>query len=119
MSIPRFKFNKLYQGDTLLFSLTVKQDGVAFNLSGCTVFFTVKEDAAQADANALLAYQTGDGITQSGSVAEVHVPYGVTDNWPTDVDLYADVQVKTGTGELFPAATGTLRFRADVTQRTS
>jgi hypothetical protein len=119
MIIPRFNFNRLVIGDTILLAVAVKRDGAPLTLTGSTVFFTVKDSADQSDDDAYLAYKTGDGITQSGSTAEVHVPFGVTDEWPTDVDLVADIQVLTATGELFTAAIGTLRFRQHVTRRTS
>lgn len=117
MNIPRFKFSNLVIGDTLIFNVEVQRDGDPYDLTGCTLFFTVKDSVDQADADARLALETGSGITQSGSDAEITVTAGETDDWPTDVELVADLQVKTVAGEIFTAAIGTLRFRPHVTRR--
>ena len=113
---------KVRRGNTVPITLVITVENVPFDLTGCTLFFTAKEDISQADADAPLKAQTGAGITHTDALAgEAKILLGPpdTDNVPTDVALVCDVQLKTATGEIYTVANGKLTFLEDVTRRTS
>lgn len=120
--MARFNLKNLYRGDTVSLEVTVTKDGDAFSLSGSTLFFTLKTDPTAADDAALVALETGSGITVTNAAAGealIEMAPSDTDDLPLDTALFADVQLKTATGDIFTVAFGTLTFTTDVTKRTS
>lgn len=107
---------KPFIGDTVFLQVSFTKDNAPFSLAGCTVFFTIKEDPDQSDDEALLALISNDGITHSGSDAEIYIAGEKTVNAPVGVPLVADIQVRTADGDIFTAATGKVIFKSDVTK---
>lgn len=117
---------KLTQGDSASFRLNVTEDTApyaAFNLTGCTLFFTLKESNDQDDASALIKKDSNTGgITISNAATGEAVLYFAnadTQNCPIEIPLVCDVQLKTSTGEIFTVASGKITFRQQTTRRTS
>lgn len=118
----QFSF-KPYQGDTVPIQVLVTLDAAPYDLTGKKMFFTVKEDNAQSDDDALIKLDNlSGGITYAnptGGLAVITLTAAQTSACPVDVPLYCDVQVVDGTGQVFTVATGKLQFREQTTLRTS
>lgn len=117
---------KLTQGDSASFRLNVTEDVApyaAYNLTGCTLFFTLKESNDQTDDAALMKKDsTTGGITVSNAAGgEAILYFNATDtaSCPTNTPLVCDVQLKTATGEIFTVSSGKITFREQTTRRTS
>ena len=114
-----------FRGDTfnLPFSLTTGTPAAAINLSGATVFFTLKENVSDSDANATVKKQTptasGVTILSSGDgTVNVNIPTGESYFFKTG-PYYYGLQVKTVTNAVYTAVTGLFNIKADITRRTT
>lgn len=105
------------KGDTYPVQVQVlSEDGTAFDLTGATVFFTVKKRLEDADAAALISKSATshtsatEGITQFSILAD-------------DVDyvgsFYYDVKVKDTNGIIYSVITDRFILENHVTIRTS
>ena len=113
---------KSFRGDTLAIDLAVTLGGTAFDLTGSTLFFTLKRKITDLDADALVQCQTGDRLTHTnaaGGLATLRLPAADTAPMPLNIPLVADIQVKTAAGEIYTVASGKITFSADVTLRTT
>ena len=117
---------KLTQGDSASFRLSVTDDVApyaAYNLTGCVLFFTLKESNDQADPDALIKKDSATGgiSISNAATGEAVLTFLAADTnaCPTDIPLVADVQLKTPTSEIFTVATGKVTFRPQTTQRVS
>lgn len=108
---------EIIRGDDVKLEFTfADSDGVAIDLTGAEIFFTVKEHSSDLDADAVLIKDfsfVGDG---SSGILEVELE-------PTDTNLDAkaysyDVQVKNGEGYIISSAVGKLYVKRDITIRT-
>ena len=110
-----------FRGDTLnlRFSLTTGTPAATVNLTGATVFFTLKERISYSDAQATVRKNTlpGSGITTgaAGSVT-VNIPTGESYSLKTG-PYYYGLQVKTAASTIHTAATGIFNIKADITRR--
>lgn len=112
---------KTYRGDTLQINAAVTLSGTPFDLTGSMLFFTVKRRITDTDAQALIKCQTGAGIVHTNEVGGLVAIKPAEDlaTMPPGVPLYADLQLKTSSGEIYTVAAGKLTFLADVTLRIS
>lgn len=117
---------KLFQGDSASFEITVTEDTdpfPAYDLTGCKLYFTLKESNDQLDADALIQKDSETGGISINDAANgkaiITILNTDTDEAPIDQPLFADVQVKTPEGEIFTVATGKITFRSQTTRRTS
>jgi hypothetical protein len=106
---------ELMRGDYKAFNLTFSQGGVALNLTGYTLFFTVKESTADDDEDALIAkvvtVHTDPTLGETAVILEA-----------VDMDIPAgtyqyDFQLVNPTGKPTTVMIGTLTVIADVTRR--
>lgn len=118
---------EVYRGDT--FTQTIRltgPGGAALDLTGATVWFTMKADAADADTSATYkAYWihagASAGLTVSvatSGILTLSVPAATTTNW-TPAQYQYDVQVQTALGRVVTADRGTVTVGTDVTRRTT
>ena len=107
----------MYKRDDKGFTFTfVDSDGAAVDLTGDTIFFTVKENETDVDADALIRKD----ITPSdptGGIATMTITHTESD---VDVgDHYFDVQRVTSGGTVTTITKGTFKILQDITIRTS
>lgn len=118
------------KGDTFTYTATIKtKAGAAYNLGGCTVWFTLKtagiafSDAT--DANAIASCYWVDGGASSGiavatpslGVAIVTVAASVMDTLVEGIDYVFDIQIKDSLGKIVTADNGAVVVDSDVTRR--
>jgi hypothetical protein len=105
------------RGDSGRLDVTVTQsDGTAYDLTGATLFLTVKNALTDADSAAVIRKEvTSHDAPLAG---ESHFEIATTDNATAGVRFY-DVQLKDSTNKIFTLFGGVWRVVADVTARTA
>lgn len=113
---------RLYRGDTVELVLEVTVGGVPVDLTGGTLFFTLKTSPSDADNAALLSKVSGSGITVTDA-AEGRAVVTLADTETLSLPLYTvlhfDVQLKRHTGAIHTVQRGTILFEQHVTVRTT
>jgi hypothetical protein len=112
----------IYRGDNASLQVAVSTDTDARDITNDTLFFTIKENQTDLDAVALTALSTGSGIQHTvplEGIAVISIAPADTATCPVDVELYADVQLKTTAGQIFTLSTGTVTIVTDITRRTT
>lgn len=113
------------RGDDRMLDLAIVQDdGVTpQDLSGALLWFTAKRRLSDADADAVLAYREGAGITITNAAAGTATVLvvgtdtaGLADG---DIALLCDVQIRPLGGRVYTAAYGRLIVQPDITRSTS
>jgi len=105
------------RGDSGRLDVTVTQsDDTAYDLTGCTLFLTVKNSLTDADSAAVIRKEvTAHDAPLAG---ESHFDLLTTDNATAGVRFY-DVQLKDSANKIFTLFGGVWRVVADVTVRTA
>jgi hypothetical protein len=105
------------RGDSGRLDVTVTQsDGTAYDLTGATLFLTVKNSLTDADSAAVIRKEvTAHDAPLAG---ESHFDLLTTDNATAGVRFY-DVQLKDADNKIFTLFGGVWRVVADVTVRTA
>jgi hypothetical protein len=105
------------RGDSGRLDVTVTQsDGTAYDLTGCTLFLTVKNSLTDADSAAVIRKEvTAHDAPLAG---ESHFEILTTDNATAGARFY-DVQLKDADNKIFTLFGGLWRVLADVTVRTA
>ena len=109
----------IYRGDTPTVTVTLT-NAETFEV-GDTVFFTIKSYAGQADVDALVAVDSGDGgvtFVAGEATASVTIPADAFDSLTAKVDATYDWQIKRGTF-VSTIDSGVARILLDVTRRTT
>lgn len=111
------------RGDTRTLSIQINNsDGTAYNLTGCTVFFTLNasktpgEDAT--DSTAALKTSTSSFSTPSSGLATLTLTSTLTAAL-AEGTYYYDIQLKDGSGNITSLGRNTFRVIDDITTRTS
>jgi hypothetical protein len=105
------------RGDSGRLDVTVTQNGgAAYDLTGSTLFLTVKNALADADSLAVIRKEvTAHDAPEAG---ESHFEILTTDNATAGVRFY-DVQLKDADNKIFTLFGGIWKVLADVTVRTA
>jgi hypothetical protein len=105
------------RGDSGRLDVTVKQsDGTAYDLTGATLFLTVKTALTDADSAAVIRKEvTNHDDAEEG---ESHFDLLTTDNATAGTRFY-DVQVKDSANKVYTLFGGLWKVLADVTTRTA
>jgi hypothetical protein len=105
------------RGDSGRLDVTVKEsDGTAYDLTGATLFLTVKNALTDADSDAVIRKEvTSHDDAEEG---ESHFDLLTTDNATAGTRFY-DVQLKTSDSKIFTLFGGLWKVLADVTARTA
>jgi hypothetical protein len=105
------------RGDSGRLDVTVTQsDGTAYDLTGATLFLTVKNSLTDADSAAVIRKEvTAHDAPLAG---ESHFDLLTTDNATAGVRFY-DVQLKDSDNKIFTLFGGIWKVLADVTVRTA
>jgi hypothetical protein len=104
------------RGDSGRLDVTVTQsDGAAYDLTGCTLFLTVKNSLTDADSAAVIRKEMTSH--DDATAGEAHFDLLTTDNATAGTRFY-DVQLVTDLGDVFTLFGGVWRVVGDVTIRT-
>jgi len=104
------------RGDSGRLDVTVTQsDGTAYDLTGATLFLTVKNALADADSLAVIRKEVT--THDDAAAGESHFDLLTTDNATTGTRYY-DVQLVTDLGDVFTLFGGIWKVLGDVTIRT-
>jgi hypothetical protein len=105
------------RGDSGRLDVTVTQsDGTAYDLTGSTLFLTVKNALTDADSAAVIRKEVT--VHDAPLAGESHFEIATTDNATAGTRFY-DVQLKDGTNKIYTLFGGVWRVVADVTARTA
>jgi hypothetical protein len=105
------------RGDSGRLDVSVKDaDGAAYNLTGSTLFLTVKNELTDADSAAVIRKEVTSHSNAAGGIS--HFDLLTTDN-ATAGTRYYDVQVKDSTNKIYTLFGGLWKVLSDVTTRTA
>jgi hypothetical protein len=105
------------RGDSGRLDVSVKQaDGTAYDLTGATLFLTVKTALTDADSAAVIRKEVT--AHDDATAGESHFDLLTTDN-ATAGTRYYDVQLKTSDNKVYTLFGGLWKVLADVTARTA
>lgn len=110
------------RGDTRTLNIQVNQsDGVTpFNLTGCTVYFTVNVSKTPADdgtdSSAILKTSTNSFVAPTTGLATITLTNTLTQPIPGG-KYYYDVQLKDGSGNITSLGQSTFTVVDDITTR--
>jgi hypothetical protein len=115
---------EIYRARTSKVNILVTQSGVAYNLSGCTLWLTAKFEYGDADSEAVFQLSSpSNGIEITSAAdgeAQATIPYsGFTEVLYQKKVLYFDIQLKTAAGEYYTIAEGTFTVKPNVTRTTT
>lgn len=108
----------IIKGDTSNITVTfTDENSTAIDLTGSTVFFTVKKALSDSDDNALIKKDITSHTDAVNGITEIILT-------PTDTSINsgsykADLQIKNATGDIMSTEVGTVTVTQDVTIRTS
>lgn len=114
---------EIYRGDNKTWTLTFTDGGVPVNLTGQTIFFTVKKqnvyvDSASDTTDALISKTITAHTNPSGGISALAlVPADTSSLAPTSYRY--DMQLKDGSGSILTFITGNFVILADVTRRSA
>jgi hypothetical protein len=106
------------RGDSGRLDVTVKEsDGTAYDLTGCTLFLTVKNALTDADSAAgVIRKEVTSHDNAAGGLS--HFDLLTTDN-ATAATRFYDVQLKTSDAKIYTLFGGLWKVLSDVTTRTA
>lgn len=109
------------RGDDETYELTIKdRNNVAIDLTGCSLWFTVKRDESETDAQAIAQKTIGAGITVvNAGTGRADVRLAAADTASLSgkrAKLVWDCQIKDATGVVSTVDSGVLLVEADVTR---
>lgn len=129
MAVTVTNLDELQQGDTWRFeAIDIKNDGVALDLRGCQLFFTLRSAVKDAngnwieDADDSEAVAKADVSVSNGASPVYQFPDIVISNTLTNIPLgsyYYDFQVKLANGDILTMNKGKTKVVYQVTQRTA
>ena len=115
-------YRPLHAGDDYTHEFTAQVDGSALDLTGATLWGTVKEDATDPDTEAKLAYSTAD-ITEvkitDATAGKFSVYFKAADTAALAGSWQYDIKAKLSSGSIRRLARGVIEFLANITQATS
>jgi len=112
---------EISRGDAVTYCLEVEDDDqVDVDITGSTIWFTVKEDADDTDAAALIQLSSADIAeidiySPTIGRARIYVKNAHTQNIAIGRHIY-DVQIKTAAGDPYTVVLGAFTVLADVTR---
>lgn len=109
---------KVFRGDDKTWPLTFTDaNGDPFDLTGYTIFFTVKEKKADVDADAVITKDITSHTDASGGISSLALTHDDTD---IAVGYYIyDFQLVSGSGAVTTIEPDTFIVEQDITIRTS
>jgi len=106
------------RGDSRDITLTIKDSlGVAVDITGWTVFFTVKENKEDTDDNAKIAKDVTTHTDPTGGITKISLSSDDTEDLLGE--YYFDIQIKTDNDDIFTLDNDICSFEHDITRRTA
>lgn len=108
------------RGDSATYNLTfTDEDDVAIDITGWTIFFTVKTapDDVAADTGALISKTVTSHTTPASGITKIEL--SASDTAIALGRHYFDIQAKTDEGKIITAMKGRFEVTYDVTRRTT
>lgn len=106
----------VYRGDDKTFNFTFKySNGAAVDITGWTIFFTVKEKEADSDDDAKIATEVTSHTDASGGLSTLSITDSDTNLTPKK--YYYDFQVKKADGLIRTLVKGDFTVLTDITRR--
>ena len=106
----------MVRGDSNSYTLTFDENGVALNITGWTIFFTLKTNWQLPDAEASLQkIITSHSAPTAGTTVLTLAPGDTSSLEPGTYDY--DIQVLTNTGQVYTVLRGKMTLEHDVTIR--
>jgi hypothetical protein len=108
----------MYRGDDKYIQLTFTLNGAVLDITGATIFLTIKEEITDPDVDAIFADEwvaPVDPESTAGRI-EIHIPSADSTNFEVRTYVY-DIQYKSTTGDISTVAYGNFTVLADVTRR--
>ena len=112
--------DSIVRGDTKTFNLVfTNTSGVAIDITGYTLFLTLKENITDLDDDAALkkTIAPADLDNPTTGIQDIAIDAGDTDDMLGD--YYYDIQVKTAGDKIYTLLYGTITIVADTTLRAS
>lgn len=107
-----------YRGDDFIINLTFQDDeGDPVDITGWTVFFTLKDDKDLLDSQAIVQKTITVHVDPTDGISQVHVTN--TETSTLVGTFYYDLQYKDDHAVVRTLTEGTVTFFEDVTRRTS
>ena len=114
------------KGDTMEETATLTAAGAAYNLTGCTLWWTLKRDVSADDTDALIKlYWVSGGASDGITVATPANGQALVTLTPAQTDALGaatyqwDLQLKDGANRVFTVDSGQLVVKPDVTRRST
>ena len=112
---------EVFKGDAKNFVITVKQNGVAVDITGYTFFMTVKDDINNSDTNANIKKTVTNHTDPTAGITTIALT-------PTDTDIVIssstknyvyDVRMKDTSGNITTLLSGVFKVKQPITSDTS
>jgi hypothetical protein len=110
----------MYRGDDKYITLTFTLNGAVLDITGATIFLTIKNDITDLDDDAVFKDEwvaPADAESEAGRI-QIHIPSSDSDSFEVKSYVF-DIQYKSSTGDISTVADGNFTVNADVTRRTS
>lgn len=106
----------LFRENDATLQLTVKLNGSAYSLTGCTLNFYVKRKVTEANTDAVISKVTGDGISAGDATGIVTITIEDTDTADLELgyNFVYDIELTTAvTGLKYTILRGIFKLRQD------
>jgi hypothetical protein len=117
--LMRSNYRPIHAGDDYDHSFTVLRAGLALDLTGAKLWFTVKKDANDADSEAKLQYVSTE-ITEIEITVPAEGKFVIhlkdTDTQDMEGTWLYDVKALLNTGKILRVARGVIEFLPNITQ---
>lgn len=108
---------EIYRGDDVSWDLIFKDsEGVPIDITGYTFFFTVKENKADTDDEALITKTVDTHTDPTNGETEINLSSTLTNITPGL--FWYDIQQKDNIGKIKTLVVGRIRVHEDITNRT-
>jgi len=109
--------NDFYRGDDRNYNLIfVDEDDAALDITGWTIFITVKEKLTDADDDAKIK-AVGTITDAAGGLASF--TFTAAQTYDLDGNYHYDIQIKKADGKIFTVTSGKVKVKKDTTRRTT
>ena len=110
---------EIIRGDTISLPITIKDsDGVAIDITGATVFFTIKSDETLADTSASVSKTVTSHPAPASGQTTVELDPTDTEDLTAGI-YYWDIQIKYSDDTIQSTKAQQVRVLADITRRTT
>lgn len=108
-----------YRGDTVKYDLTVtdEETGDTIDLSGSSIWFTLKTNTEQADAEAVYQTEITTHIDAPNGLSRLVIPSDATTDFPV-IALYYDFQLVTSGSDVYTLEVDKVKVLSDITRTT-